>query len=68
MQNATIRMPIIDEYVVGKMIRFNFEDNHGLIERLDTHEVIYVHKNEIINDTDMLKLPADNNSEEGRIL
>ena len=55
MQNATIRMPIIAKKIIGKMIWFNFEDNRGLIERLDTHEVIYVHKNE------MMEPPSVNN-------
>ena len=68
MQNATNRMPLFAKNILGRMIRFNSEDNHGLIKMNDTQEVIYIHKNEIIKNSEMeIPLSSVNNKEDGRI-
>ena len=68
MQNATHRMPLFAKNILGRMIRFNSEDNHGLIQMNDTQEVIYIHKNEIIKNSEMeIPLSSVNNKEDGRI-
>ena len=68
MQNTTNRMPLYAKNILGRMIRFNSEDNHGLIKRNDTQEVIYIHKNEIIKNSEMeIPLSSVNNKEDGRI-
>ena len=68
MQNTTNRMPLFAKNILGRMIRFNSEDNHGLIQMNDTQEVIYIHKNEIIKNSEMeIPLSSVNNKEDGRI-
>ena len=68
MQNTTNSMPLFAKNILGRMIRFNSEDNHGLIKMNDTQEVIYIHKNEIIKNSEMeIPLSSVNNKEDGRI-